>query len=100
METALKLTKCYLDDIDNEFVNECSHFKMYVQLEDLKTIPDVYTYIKNNKLIMPFPNLEVALRIFLTLPVTNCTAERGFSVLSRIKNAKRLTLVESKLNAL
>lgn len=99
-KAAVKLPNCYPEDISSEFANECSHFKMYVELEDMKTIPELYKYIRNNHLTTTFPNLEVAIRIFLTLPVTNCTAERGFSVLARVKNAKRSTLREEKLNSL
>ncbi|KAG8284700.1 hypothetical protein J6590_097379 [Homalodisca vitripennis] len=43
--------------------------------ENLSKIKDMYAYIKSNGLENTFPNLEVALRIFLTL--TNCTAEQG-----------------------
>ena len=32
-----------------------------------------------------FPKVYVALRLFLTLPVSNCEGERSFSLLSRIK---------------
>ena len=37
------------------------------------------------------PNVYVALRMFLTLPVTNCEGERSFSHLGRIKNELRTT---------
>ena len=57
-----------------------------------------------------FPNVYVALRLFLTLPVSNCEGERSFSLLSRIKNElmtkmsqkrlKALSLIESDLTAL
>ena len=36
-----------------------------------------------------FPNLEISLRIFLTLMVTNCTTERSFSQIKRIKKSKQ-----------
>lgn len=38
-----------------------------------------------------FPNVEIALRIFLSMMVTNCSGERSFSKLKRIKkyNATR-----------
>jgi len=32
-----------------------------------------------------FPNVEISLRIFLTLMATNCKAERPFSQMKRIK---------------
>ena len=34
------------------------------------------------------PNMEVALRIYLSLMATNCSGERSFSKLKRIKDVK------------
>ncbi|KAG8293844.1 hypothetical protein J6590_007510 [Homalodisca vitripennis] len=45
--------------------------------DNLSKIKHMYAYIKSNGLENTFPNLEVALRMFLTLSVTNCTAEQG-----------------------
>ena len=36
-----------------------------------------------------FPNIEIALRIYLSLMVSNCSCERSFSKLKRIKNELR-----------
>lgn len=47
-----------------------------------------------------FPNTEIALRIFLTLMITNCSAERSFSQLKRIKAAQRSTMRQDRLDML
>ena len=47
-----------------------------------------------------FPNVEIALRIYLTLMVSNCSGERSFSTLKRIKNVLRSTMTDQKLNNL
>ena len=47
-----------------------------------------------------FPNVYVALRLFLTLPVSNCEGERSFSPLSRIKNELRTKMSQKRLKAL
>ena len=47
-----------------------------------------------------FPNVYVALRLFLTLPVSNCEGERSFSLLSRIKNELRTKMSQKRLKAL
>lgn len=99
-QAANKLCESYPIDIGSEFENECHHFKMYVEQEEFSGIRDIYEYIIKNDLKTTFPNLEVSIRIYLTLPVTNCSAERGFSVLTRVKNVKRSTLSDSKLNSL
>ena len=47
-----------------------------------------------------FPNIEVALRILATLPVTSCECERSFSALRRLKDYSRSTMLENRLNGL
>ena len=47
-----------------------------------------------------FPNVNIALRIYVTLPVSNCTGERSFSHLKRIKNYLRSTMLQERLCAL
>ena len=48
-----------------------------------------------------FQNVYVALRLFLTLPVSNCEGERSFSLLlSRIKNELRTKMSQKRLKAL
>ena len=47
-----------------------------------------------------FPNVDIALRIFLTLMITNCTAERSFSQLKKIKCPARNAMTQNRLEAL
>jgi hypothetical protein len=44
------------------------------------------------------PELACFLRLFLTIPVTSCTAERSFSALRRLKTFLRSTLTQRRLN--
>lgn len=47
-----------------------------------------------------FPNMEIALRIYLILmPPTNCTSERSFSKLKNIKNHKTSCMTRDHLNS-
>ena len=46
-----------------------------------------------------FPSVEISLHVFLTLMVTNCSAEPSFSQLKHIKNQNRTTRQE-KLDSL
>lgn len=53
-----------------------------------------------DNLLDVFPNIYVAFRIFLSIPVTNCESERSFSALSMIKNKYRSMMGESRLTSL
>lgn len=47
-----------------------------------------------------FPNVLKLLLILVVLPVTNCTLERSFSKLNKIKSTDRSTMTEDRLNGL
>src|SRR5678816_1135313 len=47
-----------------------------------------------------FPNVGIALRIYLIIAVTNCEGERSFSTLSRVKNHLRTTMTQQRHQAL
>ena len=47
-----------------------------------------------------FANIKVALRILATLLVTSCECERSVSVMRRLKDYTRNTMVEERLNGL
>ena len=47
-----------------------------------------------------YPNISIALRIFLTIPVSVATAERSLSALKRIKNYLRSTMAQDRVNGL
>lgn len=56
--------------------------------------------LKQNKIEDTFPNVEIALRIFLSMMVTNCSGERSFSKLKLIKNELRSTMLQERLTSL
>ena len=47
-----------------------------------------------------YPNIYVALRIILTIPVVVASAERSFSALRRIENYLRTTMTQERLSSL
>ena len=59
-----------------------------------------YHLITENALELSFPNVEMALRIYLSLMVSNCTGKRSFSKLKRIKNELRSSMGQDRLNNL
>ena len=60
----------------------------------------MYKLIIDKQLKASFPNVEVALRMYLVLMVTNCSAERSFSKLKIIKNRLRTTMGNERLSHL
>lgn len=62
------------------------------------SILDVLKLIHNYSLTESYPNLEVASRIFLTIPVTVGSCERSFNKLRLIKNYLKSSLSQEKLS--
>lgn len=101
------LKKC--GDLQNA-LSDGSHkdvegYQLYQELTLLQTILpstaktplEVLKYLMKNELTQNFPNVSVAMRIVLTLPVTVATAERSFSKLKLIKNYLRSTMSQERL---
>jgi len=53
-----------------------------------------------NQLKSTFPNVDTALRMFLCKPIANCSGERSFSVMKRVKNCLRSTTVQQRMDSL
>ncbi|OCT77182.1 hypothetical protein XELAEV_18032378mg [Xenopus laevis] len=68
------LQKKYTDDLEDDFANEICQTTAARGLLQL---------IRQKKLLSVFPNVNIALRLFMTLPVTNASGERSFSKLSQ-----------------
>ena len=47
-----------------------------------------------------YPNIRKLLKIFLTVPVTTCTAERSFSLLRLLKTHHRSSMGQVRMNGL
>ena len=47
-----------------------------------------------------FPNINIALRILGTIPISSCECERSISALRRVKTWHRSTMGEERLNGL
>lgn len=89
------LVDSYSEDLDEELGNEVLQFKNFsnqFQNEYEKSEKHIskerwmYQLMLENNVKDCFPNVEVALRMYLSLMVTNCSAERSFSKLKLIKN--------------
>jgi len=88
----------------SELYIEVQSFKFQAStlIESFKTAIsyDFLKFIHQHSLQDVYPNLEVELRIFLTMPVTTATCERSFSKLKIIKNYLRSTMAQERLSNL
>ena len=104
-DSAAKLADLYKTDIDLSFCNELKQWRNLVKSErsagncDTSAIGQLKT-MKKLQVSATFPNVETALRIYLTLPVANCESERSFCKLKRIKSEIRSSMKQTRLNAL
>lgn len=98
------LKEKYSEDVQEDFAHELDHFHLYVKKHhsEKRNISHemLYEIIVCDKIDVAFPNVEAILRLFLSLMVTNCTGERSFSKLRRIKNYLRTTMSQERLTDL
>jgi hypothetical protein len=101
LENATKLQNLYDTDLESSFGSECVHFSKLIKCNNVKCTPlSMSKFLREEKLEDTFPNVDIALRMYLCTAVSNCSAERSFSTLKRIKSYLRSTLKEEKLNSL
>lgn len=83
-----------------DLCDEIKTLKLHLKPDSLSNPQSVLQYIFENQLLATFPNISIALRILLTLPVSVASGERTFSKLKIIKNYLRSTMVQDRLNDL
>jgi hypothetical protein len=111
---AERLLKKYQADLDDAFPEEYVHLASFLkgnknllqesvtsEMSDSESEASrLLQLLKTCNVDSIFPNVEITLRIFLSMAVTNCSGERSFSALKRVKNYLRSSLYQGKLNAL
>ena len=102
------LIKTYPEDLNNNLFTELQQFHSYIRHKfrvsksenNSFSHAELYKIIVRDNIKCAFPNVEIALRIFLTLMVTNCSTERSFSQLERTKSPSRSTMKQERLDSL
>ena len=64
------------------------------------THAELYKTIMENSIKSAFPKGDMAFNIFLTLVVTNCSAERSFLQLKLVKNPIRTSIEQDRHDTL
>ena len=100
------LVSIYPNDLESSLGNELIQFSSFIRIY-IETLKDneqwemfLYRIIEENNLQCTFPNVEVVLRIYLVLMVSNCSGERSFSKMKLIKNRLRTSMTQSRLSGL
>ena len=95
----------YKDDLEQSFGSELVQFVPFSN-EFLKDADDnigkenfLYKLIIDKRVKCSFPNVQIALRMYLILMVTNCSGERSFSKL-KYKNRLRTTMTNERVTHL
>ncbi|XP_045456065.1 uncharacterized protein LOC123665878 [Melitaea cinxia] len=103
LESVRNIIDYYPNDVDEHLVNECIQLKSYLlqsKTESYTSCSEIFWLIYEKKLVDVFPNCYTILKIFLTMPITSCEAERSFSRMSYIENKYRTTMSNYRLNHL
>ena len=99
-----KLISSYPDDLNSDLSQEVQHYHIYLNnkfpVDKKLSHYEMYRIIVEDNIKNVFPNVEISLQIFLSLMITNCSAERSFSQLKFIKNPKRSTMRQERLDSL
>jgi hAT family C-terminal dimerisation region len=105
-DVSLNLVSVYNEDLDDSLANELIQFAGLIssfKLDEDTSISKehfMYKLIIEKGLKCSFPNVEIVLRMYLVLMVTNCSAERSFSKLKLVKNRLRTSMTHDRLNNL
>ena len=101
-EKAKALQMVYSTDLEENFLEECLHFRAHCSIknEDRKSAVRLLEWLRAKGLQTIYPNVDIALRMCVCTPASNCSGERSFSCLRRVKNYLRTTMTEQRLNDL
>jgi hypothetical protein len=99
-----ELVSQFPGDLDLSLKEECIQLRHYIlQSERLLSTPNPITLcmeLSAKQLTSTFPNVDTALRMFLCKPIANCSGERSFSAMKRVKNYNRSTTGQQRMDSL
>lgn len=79
---ASTLQRKYASDLVEDFVEEIGQLREFMKGNTDNSARSLLQLIRGRKLQSVFLNVDIALRLFMTLPVTNASGERSFSKLT------------------
>ena len=103
-DSAKELQKLYSEDLEEIFGAECVHLKSFLLSsgDDMcyLSLAQLFQILRSKNCLDLYPNISIALKIYLSTRATNCSAERSFSVPGRINNYLRTSQTQERLNHL
>lgn len=100
MEESVTRYALSTSDVSRDIIQEMYPASRLLNEHRCRKALDKLNFILKRNLDLVFPNLTVALRVFLTMPVTVASAERSFSKLKIVKNYLRSTMDNERLTHL
>lgn len=107
---ALNLVSTYSGDLEITLVAEMIQFAAFVRNQNLQKpvneklneSPELtmYKLLRSLNLSATFPNVEISLRIYLCMMVSNASGERSFSKLGIVKGDLRSSMGQERLSML
>ena len=106
---ATKLMEYYVNDFEDCFPWELIQFsELYKTVggrerkksHNTSTELEMLLLLNQNMCTQSFPNVHIALRIYLSMTTSNCSGERSFSKMKRIKNEVRSCMGQHRLSLL
>ena len=84
------LLQYYPDDLEEPLPEEMINFSTLIKQHHFnskcKEI-QMFRFINENEFMHAFPKKSVVLRLYLCLMISNCSGQRSFSVLKRVKES-------------
>ena len=98
ISVANSTTQTTTEEADGVAVNTRDDDDVRLNVESLEL--RMYKFLVDNNLETLFPNTFIAFRIYHSLMISNCSGERSFSSLKRIKSEVRSCMAQKRLNSL
>ena len=97
-----KLASAFPKDFSDSSVlaEKIIQFAAFAKLGSCGTPSQKAILLRDEGLADTFPSVNVALRIYLSMMVTNCSGERSFNKLALIKNHLMTSVTDERLSAL
>jgi hypothetical protein len=100
-EYAVSMANTYSGDLQSgEFADEMIQFVDFAKSRGCQTPSSLAMLLHSEDLQSTFPNVEIAIRMYMSIMVSNCSGERSFSKMALIKNKLRSTMSDRRLSAL